>query len=355
MLSALTITTALWLTSSRAAMLAGLVAIGAALVLSRGRARAIRAGAIAAAAIVLLALAAIALPQRGTQKSPLLAADVRLGLIQTGVRMMASRPLFGIGLGEFYQRSGEFSSPELIVKFPVALHENAHNNFIQVGAELGVAGGLLFAWLIAASLIAIGRRATATGEPFLLLTFAAAAAFALTCLGGHPLLIPEASYVFWTMLGVGMGSAARTEPSRSRLRWLVPIGLVALAVTMPWRLRETTADADLEHVGIGVSAWQTSPDGVRYREAVGHASLFVPEGAIRWRVYPLADQPVRLELKLDGRVANIVSLAPRDWNELTLPARRGVSGPRYVRLDLRLVDSDQTAIWITKVQPIDGR
>ena len=31
------------------------------------------------------------------------------------------------------------------------------------------------------------------------------------------------------------------------------------------------------------------------------------------------------------------------------------SGARYARLDLRLVDSDETAMWITKVQPINGR
>jgi O-antigen ligase len=357
-LSAVTIATALWLTSSRAAMLAGFVAAGVALFIEEvsggRRARALRGAGIAAAGIILVALVAVALPQRGTQKSWFLAGDVRLGLIQTGVRMMANRPVFGIGLGEFYQRSGEFSSPDLIAKFPVvALHENAHNNFIQVAAELGVAGGILFAWLMVAPLIAIGRRAAATREPFLLLTLAAVGAFVLTCLGGHPLLVREPGYVFWTMLGVGTGSAALPDAPRSRVRWLVPVGLIALALTMPWRLRETTQDAELEHVGIGVSAWQTSPDGaVRYREAPGHASLFVPQGAIRWSVYPLADQPLRLELKLDGRVADVVTLAPRRWNELTLPARTTLSGARYARLDLRLVDNDEIAMWITKVQPI---
>lgn len=355
MAAAATIVTALWLTSSRTAMLAGFVAPGAVLFVaarSRGRARAVRALGIAAAGIILVAMVALALPQRGTQKSLWPSADVRVGLIQTGLRMMAARPVFGIGLGEFVQRSGEFSSPDLIAKFPVAVHENAHNNFIQVAAELGVAGGIFFAWLVIAALITIARRAADTREPFLLLTLAAVGAFVLTCLGGHPLLVPEAGYVFWTMLGAAAGSSALAPPSPSRVRWLVPIVLIALAFTMPWRLRETTQDADLEHVGIGVSAWQTSPDDIRYREAVGHASLFVPEGAIRWSVYPLADRPLQLELKLDGRVANVVTVAPRRWNELNLPARTRPSGARSVRLDQRLISSDETAIWITKVQPI---
>ena len=35
--------------------------------------------------------------------------------------------------------------------------------------------------------------------------------------------------------------------------------------------------------------------------------------------------------------------------------RSTARGARYARLDLRLVDSDETAMWITKVQPINGR
>ncbi len=407
MSSAALIAIALWLTSSRVALLAAGVAPGVVLLIgeiTRGRARAARAGAVSAAGVVLLVVIALTLPQRGIQKSSLLAADVRLGLIQTGARMMASRPVFGVGLGEFYQRSGEFSSPELIAKFPVAVHENAHNNFVQVGAELGIAAGVLFAWLMGAALVAIARRAVATvdttprdprdprpsdprdprdpqpsdprdprdprpsdprdprvprpsdpRDPRVprLLTLAALVAFALTCLGGHPLLIPEPGYVFWTMLGAATGWAAPLEPAPSRLRWLVPIGLIAVALTLPWRLRATTQDAELEHVGIGVSAWQTSPDDIRYREAQGHASLFVLAGdANRFSVYPLADRPLRLEMKLGGRVADIVTLAPRRWNTLIIPARSEIPGARYARLDLRLIDADQTAIWITKVQPI---
>jgi O-antigen ligase len=406
MSSAAVIAIGLWLTSSRVAVLAGGLATGIVLLIgeiSRGRARAMRAIAVAAAGLLLLVVAAIALPQRGNQTSSLLAADVRVGLLQTGARMIASRPVFGIGLGEFSQRSAEFSSPELIAKFPaVGLHENAHNNFVQVAAELGVAAGVLFAWLIGAALVAIARRAVTTmdtdprdprdprpddprfprvprpddprvprvprpndpsdprvprpSDPRVprLLTLAALVAFALTCLGGHPLLVKEPGYVFWTLLGAAAGSAASLQPARSRLWWLVPVGLIAVALTLPWRLSATTQDADLEHVGIGVSsAWQTSPDDIRYREAQGHASLFILAGdANRFSVYPLADQSLRLEMKLGGRVADVVTLAPRRWNTLTIPARSEISRARYARLDLQLVDADQTAIWITKVQPI---
>jgi O-antigen ligase len=359
--AAATIAIGLWLTSSRIAVLAALVAPGAVLMireLARGRARALRVAGLAAAGVVLLLLAAIALPQRGSQKSSFLAADVRLGLIRTGGRMIASHPLFGIGLGEFYQRSGEFSSPELIAKFPVAVHENAHNNFVQVGAELGIAGGLLFAWIIGAALVTIARGTFANGGPLDLrdprpLILAAVGAFALTCLGGHPLLIAETGCVFWTLLGATAGAAIVAEPSRSTLRWIAPAGLLAIALLLPWEMRAMTQDADLEHVGIGVSqTWQLSPDGIRYREAPGHATLFVPATAFKISVFPIADAPIRLELTLDGRIANIVTIAPRHWNDVIVPARTETSGARYAALDLRVLDAGQTVIWITKDQSI---
>lgn len=354
---AATIAAALWLTSSRVAVLAGVLApsvIFLIVELARGRARAMRAAGIALAGLVLLGAIAVALPQRGNQQSTLLATDVRFGLIQTGARMIASDPVFGIGLAEFYQRSGEFSSPDLIAKFPVALHENAHNNFLQVAAELGVAGGVLFVWLMAAGLLAAGRRAVITRDPFLLVMLAGLSAFALTCIGGHPLLIPEPGYVFWTLLGVAAGSSIPLSPPRARLRWVVAICLAVVMLTLPWRTRAAMHGADLEHVGIGVpTTWEVSPDGTRYREAHGHATLFVPVGSgVKLRVYPLADQPLRLEIRLDGRVADIVLLKPREWNDLMIPRRNVASAARYGPLDLRLIDADQTAMWLTKDEPL---
>ena len=353
-----TIAVALWLTSSRLAVLAGVLAPGAVFLvveLAQGRARAMRAAAVAAAGVILVGAVAIALPQRGNQKSTWLATDVRFGLMQTGGRMIASYPVFGIGLAGFYQRSGEFSSPDLIAKFPVvAAHENAHNNFLQVAAELGVAGGLLFAWLIAAALWTSGRRAVTTRDPFVLLTLAGLVAFVLTCLGGHPLLIPEPGYVFWTLLGVAAGSAAPVPPQRRPLRWVVAVCVAVIALTVPWRVRAAMQDADLEHVGIGVPGnWRIAPDDTRYREAQGRATLFVPAGsAVKLRVNPRTDQPLRLEIKLDGRVADIVLLQPHEWNDLTVSPRNVATTARYGPLDLRLIDAEQTPLWITKVQPI---
>lgn len=356
---------ALWLTGSRAAYLAAVIALAAAVVLRRmatpGRRRSVTAAVVAASAIAFAVVVATLAPHRGNQQSSLTAADVRIELARASARMIASHPVFGIGLGEFYQRSGEFSSPELLATFPVAVHENAHNNFLQVTAELGLPGGALFVWLVAAALLVFARPAIVSQSAFALFTAGAIGAFVVTWLGGHPLLIPEPAYVFWILLGVAASGGAGAEPVAPAWpgwRWIVTIGSLAILLTIPLRTRMMMAQADLEHIGIGVSSnWRLAPDGTRYRDAEGHASLFVPAGtAFKFSVNPQVDRAVRLEIRLDGRVANVVALVPRQWNEVSFPARTERPDARYARLDLRVVgDDDRTEIWITKVQPIETR
>jgi hypothetical protein len=116
-------------------------------------------------------------------------------------------------------------------------------------------------------------------------------------------------------------------------------------------------DAELEHVGIGVSPlWMFSPDGIRCRSAVGHATLYVPtSSAFELSVNPRTDRPVHLEIRLEGRLANIVSLAPDSWNDLHLPARHRAERSHYSPLELRIEEGDQIEMWITKVHPISER
>ena len=359
--SSLVIALALWLTSSRTAFLAAPVAAAAALVMpyiATGRLRLVRAAAVVLVGLILLAGLAVALPWREGQVSPIVAADVRLGMWQTGARMIAAYPAFGVGVGQFTDRAGEFTSPQLIEKLPGAAHENAHNNFLQIAAELGLTGIIAFAWLGAAGLMAIARGATAdagqVSDPTTRWALAGLGAFLITCLAGHPLLVPEPAFAFWVAFGALAGRGGRVETTTSRQEWWVAGICLALLVTLPWRMQSMMRNADLEHVGIGVSSrFEISPDGIRYREAKGGATLFVPVGAFKVSVNPRTTAPVRLELKLDGRVADVVSLAPGAWNDISIPARTERASARYARLDLRVLDEDGTAIWITKVQPLN--
>ena len=71
-----------------------------------------------------------------------------------------------------------------------------------------------------------------------------------------------------------------------------------------------TQDADLGTWDRRIAQLAAIAGRHRHREAHGHATLFVPTAAFKISVFPIADAPVRW-VKLDGRIANIVSLAPR--------------------------------------------
>jgi O-antigen ligase len=352
----------LWLTSSRVAMLAVPAAAAVAILLPRvirGRRQALVAAGVALAAGLLLIVAAVLLPQRGLQRSPFLAADVRVGLIETGVRMVREYPAYGVGLGQFHERSGEFSSLDLLQKFPAAVHENAHNNFVQVTAETGIPGGLAFTWLIGAVLLALGWRSTTTRDPLLTLAFAALTAFVLTMFGGHPLLVPEAAYTFWIVAGAAAGAAiGERGPSPRGRQWTLAVAapLAGVALTLPLRLEAAGRDVDLEHVGFGVShLWQTSPDGVRYREATGQATLFVPQTAFKFSAQARTTEPVQLEVTVDGRRANVIVLAPGQWTDIVVQSRTTWSDSRFRRMDLRAVASSAVKLWLTKDEPVASR
>jgi hypothetical protein len=121
---------------------------------------------------------------------------------------------------------------------------------------------------------------------------------------------------------------------------------------VPWRMRALASDANLEHHGINLSPrFETAPDGTRYRWAAGWAALFVPTGAFMVDVNVRSDrEAVQLEVRLDGRVANIVTVVPGTWFHLSMPARTERATSRFARLDLRLLDASETVMWITKVQ-----
>jgi hypothetical protein len=312
--------------------------------------RALRTG-LAVVALAAIVAAMLWLPQRGSQQSAAIALRVRTELLWTGLRMFASDPVFGIGIGEFHQRSGEFSSPELIALFPPARNENAHNYPVQVLAEMGLVGFGALVCVLAVAVRNIRLALRAAGPDRLMWGVAAGLlAFGLTCFAGHPLLIPEAAAPFWILLGVaaGLRSAveARSWSPRTYTRVLAGVTVILIA-TLPLRAHRRIAASNLEHVGIGLSGWHWTEDGTRYRAAGRVSSVFVPAHA-GWISLPLrAANPgatLDVEVRLDARLVNIVHVPSDRWYSLRLviPAER--DGPKFRRVDLRVPASEDASV-----------
>jgi O-antigen ligase len=338
---------ALWLTGSRSsyiAMVGGLVAT----VAIQRRWQPARARMVGASFLVVVVISAAVMvaPGSAEQGSARRAVNLRAQFSETSARMFASSPMFGVGIGRYFGRSAEFMTSELR---EIYANENAHNYFAQQLAELGLAGGLLFIWLIAA-VVAGGwswlRRSS--GDAALTGLFAGTAGYLLTCLTSHPLLVPEAALPFWAAFGA-VGGATSHDAIASKVHraigiaacvvLLAGIGLAALAYG---RVAATPPEQ-------GFHGWESAPDGTRFRWITRHAVTYIPEGPGFLRLRLRAPdrpttRPLVVETSIAGWAIDRRNVPAGQWVSYDIPARRAASLP-FRRVDLRV-----NQVWTEEVR-----
>jgi len=312
----------LWISGSRAAFAASAVVIlcGAGIVALRTRGAARWIAAAAALAVILAGVWGIAHYPPGRNSPVAMAARTRTIMAGVAMRMWRTAPVLGVGVGRFYDESAAFGADELRVEWLGASNENAHNNFLQVLAEQGIVG--LGALLLALGVVLVPavRARTDMARPPGVFLPAGIGVFLLTWLAGHPLLVPEAAFVFWLLLGVLAG--ATSPPVRRGPTTALAIAAVALLITAPARAEREIRTADFEHVGVGLSVWRPALDGVRYREAGANFALYLPADgravALPLRRAPGAPDPLVLTLSLNGRPLTDVRLSGDGWSSVPL-------------------------------------
>ncbi|OFW16056.1 MAG: hypothetical protein A3F70_12275 [Acidobacteria bacterium RIFCSPLOWO2_12_FULL_67_14] len=329
---------ALWLTGSRSSLLA--MAAGL-LILAAAR----RPGALSRARIVTVAailsailLAALALMdwQPDVRGSAARSATLRSQFLATTGRMFASAPIFGVGIGRYFDRSAEFMSPELRGLYG---NENAHNYFAQQFAELGLVGGVLFLWL-AGALVAAGweRSRAPDASPLAVGLFAGVSSYLMTCVTGHPLLVAEAALPFWAASGA-LAGAGSTRPLERRVYPLAAAlaGLaIAAGVAGGVMAYAAVGEAPAER---GFHGIETAPDGAPFRWMTRHAVTYVPNdgpGFLRLRVRAPGIgmlRPLMLETSVAGRVVDRREVPADRWMTFDMPVRSSASAP-FRRVDL---------------------
>jgi hypothetical protein len=366
MLATVLIGLSLMFSGSRAAVVAG--AVSALLLAARSVKRlppTLRAHRLAIAAVILVALcltaAGIYAMVRRNPTSSVGALQIRREFAETSLRMLRSQPFFGVGIGEFWFRSGEFSSPALLTRYPQAQHENAHNNFLQLLAELGVIGFVVVMWVLGTAAVACIRQHTRDTNQWLRWGVCGGLlAFVVTWLAGHPMLLDVPAFSFWLLLGAaaGWGADDHVKPDRRSTATYAACAVALLAIgSIPARVRSDVARADLEHQGIGLSAWHDD-DGIRYRVAGAESSVFLPSSARVVTVPLRANDPRQelvVELRLENRVADVVRVSGDRWFMLQLPLPEAADGPRFRRLTLivrtRATSPDLPLLKVGKTTP----
>ena len=252
---------------------------------------------------------------------------VRYELVRTGLKVMATRPVFGVGLDRFFVPAEELATPRLRAMWQA--RKNPHNDFLRVGAELGAIGLVLFLWILGSSSGRIWRALRTTGDARLAGLAGGLTAFLITSLTSNPLMVRDVSFAFWIALGLADGRSAVLETAQKKedrlpqwTRWsrlrVAAAGLAAfgLLVSVPFRAAREVVSVDPTRVSYGLSEWATEADGTRYRTSGPRATVYV-DGRARLLEIPLrgtlpSGALQRVDVLIDGRPINAFSVGG-DW------------------------------------------
>jgi O-antigen ligase len=270
--------------------------------------------------------------------------QTRVELARTAVSVIETRPLLGIGFDRFQDLADRHASPELNALWRA--RKNPHNDFLRIGAELGLIGLGLFLWILGAAGHRIWQTLRTAPDIHLAALTGGLLAFLATSLISDPLMFREVSYAFWIALGLAVGHSRAEPASASGQRASSPPRLVVstlavaiavlLVVSIPFRARQELQEIDLTHVTYGFFEWVLDDEGIPNRWSGPRATLFV-DGRARLVELPVSatlpgDALQQVEVRVDGRLANRLSVGS-EWQRLrlALPVTDG-SSPR--RIDL---------------------
>jgi len=287
-------------------------------------------------------------------------AGYRQQFFATSLRMIADRPLTGVGIGRYYDQSMLYASSAISWIYPV---ENAHNFFLQVAGEIGLPGLVLLITIVG-SIGFDAARAIARNPRDMRLIGCAVGALTMivTWLSGHPLLVREVAFSFWILLGllvalagsVLIGSRDRSrEPvrffaTRKSLAWLTAAGVVALIVIS---VAGRTVHRPESPGVTGLEPWENGADGVRFRWTHEYASVFVPANATRVYIpvrlpFDLPRlTPMPVDVKVGGAVREKTSIGT-EWAVLNLELPPVQQGQRFKRIDLKVQETWQPAVYL---------
>ena len=264
----------------------------------------------------------------------------RVDIWRTVGLMVVERPLFGSGVGTIYTRFPSFN--EVIGAFQPGTRLSAHNTFLNVTAETGLLG--LLAWLAVLATVgaaAIRGLATETDRAQAWLRVGLAAGllgYAVTMISGDRTILREDLATFAVAGALAtLFASTRTSATNARIRRIALLAIGAVALSVPLRAVAERRDVRLEKVAWGFHGYEEL-EGVGFRWTTERGVFHVPVGASRltFAVRSLAPFSQQIEVRVNGRLADRLSLENHAWRALTYLLPEDASGARYHRVELRV-------------------
>lgn len=351
-------TLGIWLSESRSTIGAVALVLAAA-VIWYGTARwTLRSKAIVIAAVVVVGLAAGGLRVRQLSTDPeFRGAGFRQQFNATSARMIAARPWSGVGVGQYFNVSPLFLSPQLAFSYGA---ENAHNYFLQFAAELGLVGfGVFLLWIGSGLVRGIRALLVDPRDARLLGLVAGIVAFLGTSVTGHPLLVDEVAVAFWMVFGLMLGLAGSTlwrgeataVPARGQSPWRAAAAAACVVITVATQALARPALRPIESQDVdGLYEWETGADGVRYRWTGSYGSVFVPADVtrvyipVRMPAVGSGLSPMGMEVKTTAATGERMMIGD-GWAIVNLELPDAVPPTRFKRINLKVDRTWQPAVY----------
>jgi O-antigen ligase len=308
----------LWLTASLAAILSGF-AVGiawAARWLSGGRRDSSRRAIGLTLVLILVTLASV---RMWTRSDSLASFERRVAITGVSLDMVAERPLFGVGIDSYSQRSLPYVTEAVRTGFGEGSME-AHNYVMQIAAELGLFGLGCYLCALLATFRQV-RRVTGPGGPWATPAAAAIAAFLLSALAGQPMLVDAVAIPVWLVMGVLAGGAPASQASRGSVVFL-SLGLAILAASIPLRMQREVGEIDPRRAGYGTTL-DLNASGRPVHWLQGPATVFASASAPALDVevgYGHADAgEIFLRVSGAGLRETVVVLPPAETRAFCMP------------------------------------
>lgn len=214
----LTITLALFLTTSRGGIFASLFALGALILLQLPRRGAKGRQPLGLVSLVILGIAVVAgggnFLDRLERQGLSLETDLRSTLFSTTIEAIKTAPLKGTGFGTYREAIEPYRANDPNI---FALWEKAHNTYLENALELGLPAALALniAILLIASVAYRGVRERKRHKSFPALGVAATLLVGLHALVDFSLQIPAVAVLYAFMMGLAAAQSSRpgTRPT----------------------------------------------------------------------------------------------------------------------------------------------
>ena len=135
----------------------------------------------------------------------------RLLIYQGTLSMIKERPLLGSGIGNFSIFYPEYRRPEQTIIQPPQeiMVKHAHNEFLEMGAEMGLIGMALFLWIVVAFFKRGFSYFKSMSDTIILGCLAGLAGILVTNLISVNLRFVSSAVLFWFILGLTMALGER--------------------------------------------------------------------------------------------------------------------------------------------------